>query len=385
MNQELRQLLCDLISLPSVNPEHQAGRTEAPYGEGRMADYVQRYFQPFGVRIERHEALPGRENVLVHIPGQSPQPFLLEAHMDTVDVQGMADPFVPRIEDGRIYGRGACDTKASLAAMMMALKQLLGKGVSLPRSCVLAATADEEFGMAGALRLVKAGMNFSGAIVGEPTALNVVSAHNGQVYFKIVAHGQAAHTSQPQHGVNAIYVMNEVINVLRRRMTSLYSQRQHPLCGSPLLTVALIQGGTSEHVVPDKCEITLDRRTIPGETWQQAVAEIKTWLAEDLDAEIFQRVEFLAPFKTVPPMEIPADHPLVKGLRLAVEGVRGDAQVVGVPYNTNASHYAAAGVPCVVFGPGNIAQAHSVDEFVEIEQVEAAVEILKRFLLESAA
>ena len=386
-NEDLIELLCDLIALPSVNPEQDAERTELPHGEARVADYVQRYFQPLNVRIERQQALPGRDNVLVHVPGadRSARPVLLEAHMDTVDVQGMDDPFTPRVEGGRVHGRGACDNKASLAAMMVALRGLLEEGVSLPRGCVLAATADEEFGMTGARLLVESGMAFASAIVGEPTALKIVAAHDGQMYVRITAHGKAAHTSSPQHGVNAIYAMNEAINVLRRRADSVYPQRQHPLCGSPKLTVSIIHGGISEHIVPDFCEIAIDCRVIPGETCQQALEEIKGWLAEDLDAVVVKGIGFAVPHKTVPPMETPTDHPLIEGLRQAAAHVMGDAQVAGVAYNTDASHYAAAGIPCVVFGPGDIAQAHSVTEFVEIEQVVAAVEILKRFLVEGTA
>jgi acetylornithine deacetylase len=247
---------------------------------------------------------------------------------------------------------------------------------------VLAATADEEFGMTGARLLVGSGLGFAGAIVGEPTTLKIVAGHDGQMYVRITAHGKAAHTSSSQHGVNAIYLMNEVINVLRRRADSVYPQRQHPLCGSPKLTVSIIHGGTSEHIVPDRCEIAIDCRVIPGETCGQMLDEIKGWLAEDLDAAIAKGIEFAVPHKTVPPVETPPDHPLIDGLCQAAAQVKGDAQVAGVPYNTDASHYAAAGIPCVVFGPGDIAQAHSVTEFVEIEQVAAAVEILKRFLLE---
>jgi succinyl-diaminopimelate desuccinylase len=385
-NDDVIQLLCDLIALPSVNPDHNTERTESPYGEGRVADYVQSYFQPFEVRVERQQALPGRDNVLVHVPGadRAARPVLLEAHMDTVDVQGMEDPFTPRVEGGRIYGRGACDTKASLAAMMRALRELLEEGASLPRGCVLGATADEEFGMAGARQLVRSEMAFVGAIVGEPTCVKVVAAHDGQMYVKIIAHGKAAHTSSPQYGVNAIYAINEAIGILRQRADTAYRQRLHPLCGSPKLTVSMIHGGASEHIVPDLCEMVIDCRVIPGETCQQVLEEVKSWLAEGLDGDAFERLEFAVPHKAEPPVETPLNHPLVKGLREAAVHVLGDGQVVGVPYNTDASHYAAAGIPCVVFGPAGIAQAHGVVEFVEIEQLTAAVEILKHFLLEGA-
>jgi acetylornithine deacetylase len=383
-NQGVIQLLCDLIALPSANPERDVHRTAAPHGEGRVADYVQHYFQPFDVQIERQEVLPGRDNVLVHVPGanRSALPLLLEAHMDTVDVQGMDDPFSPRVESGRVYGRGACDTKASLAAMMRALQELLEEGVSLPRGCVLAATADEEFAMAGARQLVASGMDYAAAIVGEPTALKIVAAHDGQMYVNVTAQGRAAHTSNPQHGVNAIYIVNEVINVLRKRADSEYPRRRHPLCGPPKLTVSIIRGGTSEHIVPDVCRIAIDCRVIPGEACQGMLDELQSWLAEGLARGSHERITFAVPHKTAPPVETPADHPLVRGLREAAADVVGDDEVVGVAYNTNASHYAPAGVPCVIFGPGDIAQAHSVTEYVEIEQLAAGVEILKRFVRE---
>jgi len=386
-SEEATRLLCDLVALPSVNPEHDAGFAEVPYGEGRVVDYVQRYFRRFDLRTERQEVLPGRENLLVFIPGQdcSASAILLEAHTDTVDVQGMNAPFAPLVDNGRVYGRGACDTKASLAAMMLALKELLQEGVMLPRDCVFAAVADEEFHMAGAQSVAERGMHLAAAVVGEPTGLRVVSAHDGHMYVRMVAHGKAAHTSTPEQGVNAIYIVNEVINVMRRRAASVYPERRHPLCGSPLLMVSMINGGTSFHVVPDACEIAVDRRLIPGETWHDALEEVKDWVAEDLPAETCKRVEFEPPDKAVAAMETPIGHPLVHTLRSAIEAELGRSQVMGVPWNTDASHYAGAGIPSVVFGPGDVAQAHSIGEFVEIRQLTSAVDILKRFLLKGDA
>jgi acetylornithine deacetylase/succinyl-diaminopimelate desuccinylase-like protein len=385
-NDELTQLLCDLIARPSVNPEWRTDCVTTPYGEDRMARYVQDYFQPWAT-TERQEALPGRENVIVHVPGEDAAalPVLLEAHMDTVDVQGMEQPFAPRVEGGRVYGRGACDTKGSLAVMMLVLKQLIRERAVLPRACVLAATVDEEFGMSGARRLVGSGAKYAGAIVGEPTGLSLVAAHDGQMYVRIAAHGKAAHTSNPQHGVNAIYLISEVINVLRHRAEAVCAEREHPLCGPPKLTVSVIHGGVSEHIVPDLCEIAIDCRVIPGETCQSMLEEIKDSLREDLAPAVLDQIEFAAPHKAEPPMETAADHPLVRGLGQAATAVIGDSRIVGAAYNTNASHYSAAGIPCVVFGPGEIAQAHSAIEFVEIEQLEAAAQILRRFLLQSAA
>ena len=378
------QLLSDLVALPSVNPERATTCTDAPFGEGRMADYVESYFWRLGLRVERQVVFPGRDNVLAFLPGQDARaaPILLEAHMDTVGVAGMEDPFAPRLEEGRLHARGACDTKATLAAMMLALRELVEAGTSPSRGVWLAAAADEEFAQMGVRRLVECGMTFSGAVVGEPTGLRVVAAHDGQVYFRIVAHGKAAHTSNPQMGSNAIYIMNDVINVLRHGVSSTYPFRRHALCGNPQLTVSVIQGGTSEHIVPEYCEASLDRRVIPGETWDQAITEIKGWLAAQLDAQTLQRVEVQDPYHNALPLNTPVDHALVQALLSATQSVLGTAHIAGVPYNTDATHLAAAGVPSVVFGPGGIAQAHTLNEWVDTDEVIAAAAILKRFVLE---
>jgi len=379
---EIIQLLSDLVALPSVNPYQDTGHTTVPYGEVRVADYVEHYFRSLGVPVERQPALPGRDNVVVHVPGRDTgtPPLLLEAHMDTVEVEGMLAPFAPRLESGRMYGRGACDTKSSLAAMMWALRQVVEQGLPLSRGVCLVAAVDEEFMQSGVRRLVESAMRFSGAVVGEPTLLHVVPAHNGQLYFKVVARGIAAHTSLPQHGVNAIYAMTDAIHTLRRGAASTYPFRRHPLCGTPQLTVSLIRGGSSEHVVPDECEATIDRRLIPGENWHEALDEIQGWIDAYLDTETAQRIEVQPPYKVAPPVDTPPDHPLVQGLLQAVQSVLGSAQIAGVPYNTDAAHLAAAGVPVVVFGPGDIAQAHTVGEYVVLDQVVAAGEILKRLL-----
>lgn len=234
--------------------------------------------------------------------------------------------------------------------------------------------------MGGIRRLVESGTAYAAAIVGEPTAVKVVAATDGHMYLRLTAHGQAAHTSAPQYGVNAIYLMNDVIRVLRQRVEAEYPRRRHPLCGSPKLTVSMIDGGTSEHIVPDACQIAIDFRIIPGETCEETQQEIKEWLAADLDERTFGSLEFSPPHLGVPPMETATDHWLVQGLYAAASRVLDKAEIAGVPYNTNASHLAAAGVPSVVFGPGDVAQAHATVEFVEVEQVVAAAEILAEFL-----
>lgn len=374
-------LLCDLVALPSVNPEGDPDKTGGIYGEARVAELVESYFSKLDVETRRQEVSGNRENVLVFARGSQSDahPLCLEAHMDTVDVEGMADPFVPRIAGGRIHGRGSCDTKSSLAAMMVALENVVRADSVPPGGVCLAATVDEERGHSGALKLIEE-EKLAAAIVGEPTGLCVVPAHKGQAYFEIRAKGRAAHTSAPQHGVNAITMMAEVVRCIERRAQESFARHLHPLCGATQITVSIVQGGTSEHIVPDFCRIALDLRIIPGEEIPEVMAEIRGWLATDLAKEVCERVEVRDPYKTSPSLDTGVDLPLVTDLASAVQESRREVEIVGVPYNTDAGYFSRAGVPSVVFGPGDIAQAHSTTEFLAIEQLDSAVEILTCFL-----
>ncbi len=380
---EMVSLLCNLIAIPSVNPCADAECVTVPYGEGRVAEFVSAYFQSYPVAVQRQDICAGRSNILIRAPGadSSAAPLLLEAHMDTVDTEGMREPFTPRIDDGKVFGRGACDTKASLAAMMLALSELLQEKAPLPRDVYLVAAADEEWGMQGIRSLIGAGIPFAGAVVGEPTRLRVVPATLGQVYLQMVAHGKAAHTSTPEKGVNAIYLMTDVIGALRRRTAAEFPPRAHPLCGPPLLCVSIIEGGNSEHVVPSDCRIAIDLRLTPGSTWEQAAVELEGWLAQELDAATLERVEILEPHKNVPPLSTDPSHLMVQALCKASQDALGWTEVAGVPYNTDGSWLSASGVPVAVFGPGDIAQAHGPNEYVSINEVRQAVDVLKRFIM----
>jgi len=381
---EIVALLSELVRRPSVNPERNPmAELSAPFGEERVAAFVESYFAGLGLKSERQEVARGRDNLIVRVPGRRKDelPICLEAHMDTVGPEGMSEPFSPRIEAGRLHGRGSCDTKGSLAAMMLALAHVVRQGLEPALPVWLVAAADEEYGQGGAHRLAASGARFSGAIVGEPTRLEVVAAHNGQFYLRINAHGKAAHSSMPQNGVNAIYAMTDAVAVLRRRSASEYPRRKHALCGSPVLTVSIIEGGMSEHIVPDRCTIALDRRTIPGETTAEAVAELRRWLDEDLDATTAGRIEIVPPHHDATPLETPTSHPLVQGLAQASTHVLGRSKITGVPYNTDAGVLGRSGSPALVFGPGDIAQAHTAQEYVDIAELVAATEILERFLV----
>lgn len=387
--QEITRLLAELVAIPSVNPEgKETSCAGALYGEGRLADYLEHLLRSEGLPVERQTVLAGRENVLCRIPAAArpgAEPLLLEAHMDTVDVEGMVAPFTPRLEGGRLHGRGACDTKASLAAMVTAFRRVAAaRRAALRRDLWLLASADEEFGQTGIRRLVASGLLPAAAVVGEPTSLAVVTAHKGQIYVRLAARGRAAHTSVPEQGQNAIYAMAEVVRVLERRAAAGDLGRPHSLCGPPLLSVSVISGGVSEHIVPDHCQIAVDLRSVPGQTTTAVLQQISDWLDEELPPALRSRISLEPPHHDAPPMETPVAHPLVQGLARVAEKVLGRAEVGGVPFNTDGGVLAEAGVPVVVFGPGDIAQAHSPGEFVEVSQAVAAAEILEGFLAEAA-
>ncbi|HID07551.1 MAG TPA: M20 family peptidase, partial [Armatimonadetes bacterium] len=210
-------------------------------------------------------------------------------------------------------------------------------------------------------------------VVGEPTELSVVIAHKGAVRGSIRTAGVSAHSSQPDAGINAIYRMARVINALERYHRDVLSEWHHPLVGPPTLSVSMIRGGQAPNVVPDECEITIDRRTLPAEDPIQAWKALMKYVRESEGIDF--DVQFRQPSLIDMGMEVPVDSPIVQRARNAVQVILGRADLVGVSYGTDASKLAACGIPSVVLGPGSIKQAHAAVEFIEIEQLEQAVAI----------
>lgn len=375
-------LLAELVAIPSVNPE---GRTDGPahlWGEARVAEHVARYFEDLDVEVTGQPVLPGRENVVVIARGEGTGGGLLclEAHMDTVGVEGMARPFEPVLAAGRIHGRGSCDTKASLAAMMIALRRVVETGRVPGSGVVLVGAVDEEHGHAGVRALVGSGLRLAAAVVGEPTRLEVVAAHKGQAYLLARARGRAAHTSTPERGTNAILLMGDALRSIEAGAPAAFAARGHGLTGPSVVTVSMIRGGRSEHIVPDECEATLDLRLAPGHEEAEALGALQRLADEGLGADRAGAVAIEAPYHRASALDTPVDHPVVRGLAAAVAEAGREARVAGAPYNTDASVLAAASVPAVVFGPGDIAQAHAAEEHVDLAEVVAAATILERFI-----
>lgn len=368
------QTLSDLIRINSVNPS---------YPQGQVEDTIQRYilgfFQAAGIPTETQEVFPGRSNVIAKLSGRdSTRRLILEAHVDTAGVDNMTiPPFEPVLRDGLLYGRGACDTKGGLAAMMHALVEIHQSGV--PPSCDiwLAATVDEEFSYRGVLRLCD-GLSATGAIVAEPTGLRLVVASKGCLRSRITVNGQAAHSSKPHLGTNAITRMARLLVALEEEERQLNAMF-HPLVGAPTLNVGVIQGGTQVNIVPNECSIEIDRRIIPGETITN-VQERYDRLLETLrkttpDLKISQ-TRLLEDW----PMETSTNAHIVQVASNVLQQMNLDETPIGVPFGSDASKLARIGIPSIVMGPGSIDHAHTADEFVPVEAVVTATQIYKEII-----
>lgn len=390
---EAASLLRDLVAIPSVNPGFRKdGDPEEWFGERRIGEFTAGWLRRMGLEVALQEVLPGRSNVLAFMKGsQDGRSLVWEAHLDTVQVGGMrVDPFGGEVRDGRLYGRGAVDVKGGLAAMMLALR-LLGEHPSRPSTDVyLAAVVDEEYQYRGVSHLIESGLRVNAGVVAEPTGLKIASACKGCVRWRIVVTGRSAHTSRPAEGINAIEVAAALLQRLREELGPRFQARVHPLVGAPTLCCSLIEGGTGVNTVPDRCVLTFDRRLVPGETDNAALEEIRG-IAEAFRARTDPRIgiSMERPFVHDIPMEVPTQADIVSCARRAARAVLGDDEVVGVPFGSDASKLVKAGIPTIIFGPGNIEQAHTAEEFVEIEQVAQAaltlVEIAQGFGARSPA
>jgi acetylornithine deacetylase len=377
---ETTRLLKDLVAIPSVNP---MGRDlQGPkILEHRVTAYLEDFFRSLGVKFERQTVAPLRDNIVAYFesPGPGKKTFLFDVHQDTVPTDNMTiDPFAARIEDGRLYGRGACDIKGGMAAMLAAFARLTREKPAGAANLMLACTVDEEHTFLGMQKLIQSGIRANGAIVAEPTSLNIVHTHKGAVRWHVNTPGRACHSSSPEKGVNAIYRMGRLLGAIERYAEKLRASRSDPYVGPPTLSVGRIAGGTSVNTVPDQCQIEVDRRLIPGEDPQEAMKQFEVFMKKETDFP-FECSEPCVALRALDWQGPEGSAQLVERLGKAIDQVRGSHQVMGVPFGTHAAPIAAAGIPAVVFGPGDIAKAHTCDEWVSLEEAEQASEILYRF------
>ncbi len=365
------KLLTELVALPSVNPSLVAA-DHARAGEQDVTEFVAATAAAAGLDIEFQEAAQGRSNLLARLSpaGKMRRRIILAPHFDTVD--GTEDQFLPLRRGDRLFGRGSCDTKGSVAAMLGALCDL-ARSHCRPASTeiLFAGLIDEEHGQLGSRALARSGIRADLAIVGEPTQLKVVTAHKGSLWLRITTRGRAAHGAWPEQGDNAVYKMARVVQVLEKDYAASLKRRPHELLGFPTISVGVIQGGTQPNIVPDSCHILIDRRTLPGETARSVMSEIKTLLAKCKMAATVQDEKV----SECPPMETDATLPAVSDFLRAT----GQPQPLGARYFCDAAVLAGAKIPSVVFGPGNIAQAHTADEWVSLKAVDRARRMLVNY------
>jgi acetylornithine deacetylase len=337
-----------LVAIDSVNPALVPGGA----GEPEIARFVVAWAEENGLAAGVLEATPGRPSVVVRKREARGRTLLLCAHLDTVGVEGMADPHAPRIEGDRLYGRGAYDMKSGLAAALIACRDA-------PGDVLVAAVADEEHASLG-VQEVLASHSADAAIVTEPTERRLIVAHKGFVWIELDIEGRAAHGSRYEEGVDAIVKAGPVLTALGE-LDARLGQRTHPLLARGSVHASLIEGGAELSSYPARCTIGLERRTLPGEGAAQVEAEIAALAGGATQRTLLVR----EPFEVDPEAEI------VRVLAAAA----GGPELAGAPYWADAAFIAAAGIPTVMYGASG-AGAHAVEEWVSVADTVAVTDTL---------
>ena len=372
----VQETLAQLVRINSVNSAYEGGP-----GEGEIAEWVRRFFAERGIGVWTDPVWPGRPNVIARLPGRDPsRRIVLEAHLDTVSVQGMIiPPFEPRVENGRLYGRGACDTKGGLAAMMCAVAAVHAAGIPPPCEVWLAAVVDEEFSFRGVSKLCE-GLVAHAAVVAEPTELRVVMASKGVLRWRIRVEGRSAHSGKPHLGINAITHMARIVLAFEEEHDRL-AATVHPLLGPATCNVGRIHGGVQVNFVPAECVIEIDRRLLPGENAAKVLAGYRSLLDGLQSRHPTLQAIMEPPMLVDEALETPPNSPVVQ-LATALLAERGlAARPCGVPFGSDASKLSRQGVPSIVFGPGSIDHAHAAVEYVEMADVEVAMGFYRDFIL----
>ena len=362
--------LRDLVAIDSVNPLLVPGGA----GELAIAQAVADELRGIGLAVELEEAAPGRPNVVGVLDGRAPgRSLMLCGHLDTVGVHGMTAPFDPVIRDGRLYGRGAQDMKAGIAAMIGAAREIVESGGLAQGQLIVAAVVDEEYASAGADLLVTR-WRADGAVVTEPTDLAIATAHKGFEWVDVATEGRTAHGSRPADGRDAILRMGRLLCRLEALNRALQARPPHPLLGVASLHASLIEGGRELSCYPDRCVLKMERRTLPAETAAIVMAEV-TAIVEALKAE---DPEFRASAERMfgrPAYELSESHELVRLMSRVLKSLGHAPRIGGMSFWTDAAVLGETGIPTVLFGPQG-AGLHGIEEYVVIDDVIACRHVL---------
>ena len=364
MTHDLSALLSELVRIDSQNPDLVPG---AP-GERAIAEFCVQWLADRGVDAWIDEVAPGRCNAVGRVQGGDGPTLTLCAHLDTVSIEGMEERGLePRVEAGRMYGRGTYDMKGGVAAVMVALAELARNA---PRGTVLAAlVCDEEFASIGASDFVKRYRSDS-CIVTEPSNRQLIVAHKGFVWAEIETAGVPAHGSRWQDGVSAVASMGRIIAALDEFDRTILRDRTHPLLGPASMHCAMVAGGDGWSTYAPTCTLRVERRTLPGESPSAVLDELRSIIADAGEQAEVREVLSRAP------LECPPDSTIAAAVRNAITADAGaEPEIAGVAYWMDAAVFAQAGAETVDYGPDG-AGAHAAVEWVDLESVARCTRVL---------
>lgn len=372
MSQDVVSLLQQLVRIPSVNPDNAPGTDQT--GEETIAVFLSGWLESIGAEVILEEIKPGRPNLIARFAPLDGRPrILLGPHLDTVGVGGMIiAPFGGEIRDGKVWGRGTCDTKGPMAAMLWALHDHRETLADLPLAVDFVAFMGEESGQWGSKDFVKKhGAEYTFALVGEPTSMQIVHVTKGSLWATLRATGKAAHSAQPERGENAILKLTRSLDRLDHHLGSQLATYTHPVLGRSTMNVGMIRGGSRPNIVPDFAEAELDIRIAPSLAADGGALKLLT------ETIAFHElpVEIVNPHEN-PPMETATDHPMI----LALLATHPSIGLTGAPWFSDAAHLSNGGIPSICIGPGSIDQAHTVDEFIEISALEHGAALFSAFI-----
>jgi acetylornithine deacetylase/succinyl-diaminopimelate desuccinylase family protein len=362
----MKRELADLVAIDTQNP---------PGDEVRAAQYLRGLLMTEGFEVALQEYKPARINVVARLENGAGPVFAFNTHMDVVPAGDgwSSDPFVLKEADGQLYGRGACDCKGPLAAMLEAMRMLAADRAAWSGTLLGVFVADEEIASEGAKFYAAGGPKINAAVVGEPTSNATFTAHKGSLRPVVRVHGVAAHSGTPHLGENAIYRAGELLGLVAQHHENVVRHRTHPLVGAASLTVTRMNGGHADNVLPGACDVLLDRRMVPGEDEEAVKREIGDLLA--LARERFGVRAEIVGYKatTGGATETALDTPIVQA-SLAASRAHGVAKPgpFGFQGGCDLVHFRKLGAQGTVIGPGDLAVAHKPDEFVPLDEFVAA-------------